>query len=155
MFYYAQLDQTNKVVAVSATDRNIELHSGLVPCNADSLNKIYDAGTNTFTTASDANTYLTVTAPTAPVAVGAQIHITVEVKDAQGNHVPVVNTYYVPIICISDNNRQEAFLALNFTNGTANVVFTVGTAGIYSVNMGLISPTPSSILSDNVKIIVI
>jgi hypothetical protein len=101
----------------------------------------------------DTNTYLYVTYPTL-AAVNTQIDLIVSVKFADGSPAPVQSTYYVPVIRLADN-KQAAFLAVDFTNGVANVNFTVTEPGVYIMDTGKIRPVPTSIVVDHPEIIVV
>lgn len=101
----------------------------------------------------DTNTYLHVTYPELS-QVNAQIDLTVSVKFADGSPAPVQSTYYVPVIRLADN-KQAAFLSVDFTDGVANVNFTPTEPGVYIMDTSKIRPVPTSIVVDHPEIIVV
>lgn len=101
----------------------------------------------------DTNTYLHVTYPELS-QVNAQIDLTVSVKFADGSAAPVQSTYYVPVIRLADN-KQAAFLSVDFTDGVANVSFTPTEPGVYIMDTNKIRPIPTSIVVDHPEIIIV
>ena len=132
---------------------------GIEPIEGDRIKVIHDSGAteeyeyHPYVEPPDTNTYLHVIYPTLS-AVNTQIDLTVSVKFADGSSAPVQSTYYVPVIRLADN-KQAAFLAVNFTNGVANVSFTITEPGVYTIDTGKIRPIPTSIIVDHPEIIVV
>jgi hypothetical protein len=98
------------------------------------------------------DTYLYVTYPELST-VNSKIDLQVSVKFSDGSPVQVQSTYYVPVIRLSDN-KQEAFLTVNFVNGVANTSFTPSEPGVYIMDTDKIRPIPTSIIVDHPEIIV-
>lgn len=106
--------------------------------------------------------------PVPPKSSVATIHITVpdmgqinvpivanvSVTFEDGSPAPVEDTYYVPILRLSDN-KQVAFLAIKFVNGSATVEFTVTEPGVYVMDTNSIRPIPTATITDRPEIIVI
>lgn len=102
----------------------------------------------------DTNTYLHITASTNPLAINTNITVNVAIKDASGNIVNVNGTYYVPVVQKVSNVAID-LLDIVLVNGQATKTFQISAKGIYSIVMSAVSPVPTSILADNVELIVI
>lgn len=132
---------------------------GQAPVDGDRIRIIHDNGAieeYTFyapVEPVDTNTYLYVDYPELST-VNTQIDLTVSVKFADNTPAPVTSTYYVPVIRLADN-KQAAFLTVNFTDGVASVSFTPTEPGIYIMDTGKIRPVPTSIVVDHPEIIVV
>lgn len=132
---------------------------GIEPVEGDRIRVIHDSGAteeyeyHPYIEPPDTNTYLHVTYPTLS-AVNTQVDLTVSVKFADGSPAPVQSTYYVPVIRLADN-KQAAFLSVDFTDGVSNVSFTPTEPGVYIMDTSKIRPTPTSILVDHPEIIVV
>lgn len=107
-----------------------------------------------FVTKPDTNTYLHITTPTNPLAINTNITVNVAIKDANGNIFNVSGTYYVPVVQKVSNVSVD-LLDINIVNGEATKTFQISAKGIYSIVISAISPLPTSILADNVELIVI
>lgn len=154
--YYVQIDlTTNLVVGISELHSVVNDNSMIEVDSYDTtlLGKLYNDSTKSFEVAPDTNTYLHITTP-APTTVNTDITVTVDIKDAAGNLVPVNSTYYVPVIRTSDN-IQALLLVVNFVNGQASNTFQIKDSGIYTIKLDKISPKPTSILQANVELIVV
>lgn len=150
---YAEIDNSGLVIGIVETKfPDAELHPNLIETDEFVLGKLW-TGTE-FVTPPDTNTYLYVTAPANPLAINTNITVNVAIKDASGNIVNVNGTYYVPVVQKVSNVAID-LLDINLVNGQATKTFQISAKGIYSIMMSAVSPVPTSILADNVELIVI
>ena len=87
--------------------------------------------------------------------VNTPVNINVSVVTDQNVVITEVNeTYYVPIIRVSDN-MQVDFLQVDLVNGQGSFVFTPSSKGIFSVAMDKIRPIPTAKLQNIPEILVL
>jgi len=98
-------------------------------------------------------TYLNVTADKEIYNVNENITINATVKN-NNQLVPLTADYYVPVIRDSDG-KQVDFLTISFINGESLFTFSISEKGKYLINMDKITPTPKSVLSKNLNLIIV
>lgn len=152
--FYAQLNEFNIVVGVS------DLHSAVNDSHMININLFDESIIGKqwngieFVTVPDTNTYLDISLPANPLTVNTNFTVSATVKNTTGAFVPVTSTYYVPVIRTSDN-KQAAFLVIDFVNGQASVELSLSEPGIYTIQIDKIYPLPTSILESNITIIAV
>lgn len=153
MLHFAEINQDNIVVG----QFECEQYNGIIPdhikpCAGNVLGKLWNG--SQFVDAPDNNVYLNITLPSNPVPINSDITVSIVLKDAAGNVVPVNGVYYVPVVQ-KLSNVSIKLLTVNVVNGAASTVFQLPEQGIYSVVMSAIEPKPTAILHNDVTLIVI